>query len=54
VSDAPREGVQVLFGHKKNNEALPFDPACPEHLSAHRPVYPRQPGKKKGWASNEN
>ncbi len=33
VSDAPRERVQVLFGHQKNNRALPLDPACPKHLT---------------------
>ncbi len=32
----------------KNNGALPLDLASSEHLSAHRSVYPRQSGKKRG------
>jgi len=33
VLDVAIGGVQVLFGHKKNNGALPLDLACPKHLN---------------------
>jgi len=32
VLDAPREEVQVLFGHKKQ-QVLPLDPTCLELLN---------------------
>jgi len=32
VLDVPREEVQVLFGHQKQ-QSPPLDSACPEHLS---------------------
>jgi hypothetical protein len=38
VSDVPRGGVQVLFGHIKNNKALPLNPACFEHLNVWSPA----------------
>jgi hypothetical protein len=33
-SDAPKEGVQVLFGHQKQG-SFAMDLACPEYLNVH-------------------
>ncbi len=38
VPDEPKRGFQVFFLNTKNNEGLPLDLACLEHLSVQSPI----------------